>query len=40
MRDKGTISERDGFVIRFALAEDVANYYEENYCPLIKSLRD
>lgn len=28
------IASRDGFVIRFAEAEDVKNYFEQNYCPL------
>ncbi|MDE7063987.1 MAG: GNAT family N-acetyltransferase [Desulfovibrionaceae bacterium] len=29
-------AEKDGFVIRLAKAEDVAEYYEQNYCPLDK----
>lgn len=28
------ISEKDGYLVRFAEAEDVTNYYEQNYCPL------
>lgn len=28
------IAERDGYCIRFARADDAANYYEQNYCPL------
>lgn len=28
------IAEKDGFLIRLAKAEDVINYYEQNYCPL------
>ena len=30
------IGEKDGFVIRLAKADDVVNYYEQNYCPLDK----
>lgn len=30
------IGKRDGFVIRLAKAEDVTDYYEQNYCPLDK----
>ena len=28
------IAEKDGFIIRLAKAEDVTDYYEQNYCPL------
>lgn len=28
------ISNKDGFLIRLAKAEDVTDYYEQNYCPL------
>lgn len=28
------LSEKDGFFIRLAKAEDAVNYYEQNYCPL------
>ncbi len=28
------IAQKDGFFIRLATAEDVTNYYEQNYCPL------
>lgn len=35
----GTIlAEKDGFFIRLAKAEDAANYYEQNYCPLDKEV--
>lgn len=30
------ISEKDGYLIRLAKAEDAENYYEQNYCPLDK----
>lgn len=30
------IGKRDSFVIRLAKAEDVTDYYEQNYCPLDK----
>lgn len=29
---------KDGFTIRLARAEDVNNYYEQNYCPLDKEV--
>ncbi len=32
------ISEKDGFLIRPASAEDAADYYEQNYCPLDKDV--
>ena len=32
------IGNKDGFVIRLAKAEDVVNYYEQNYCPLDKEV--
>lgn len=32
------ISEKDGFVIRLAKADDAVNYYEQNYCPLDKEV--
>lgn len=32
------IGKKDGFVIRLAKAEDVINYYEQNYCPLDKEV--
>ena len=32
------IGEKDGFVIRLAKADDVVNYYEQNYCPLDKEV--
>lgn len=35
---KGVIGEKDGFVIRLAKAEDAADYYEQNYCPLDKEV--
>ena len=28
------IGEKDGYFIRPAKAEDAADYYEQNYCPL------
>ncbi|WP_294547519.1 GNAT family protein [uncultured Pseudoflavonifractor sp.] len=28
------IGQRDGYTIRLAKAEDAADYYEQNYCPL------
>lgn len=28
--------KKDGFTIRLAQAEDMNNYYEQNYCPLDK----
>ncbi len=28
------IAEKDGYCMRFARADDAANYYEQNYCPL------
>lgn len=34
--NKNIISEKDGFIIRLAKAEDAAAYYEQNYCPLDK----
>lgn len=32
------LSEKEGFVIRLARAEDAADYYEQNYCPLDKEV--
>lgn len=32
------ISKKDGFLIRLAKAEDAANYYEQNFCPLDKEV--
>lgn len=32
------ISDKDGYLIRLARAEDVDNYYEQNYCPLDKEV--
>ena len=32
------IGEKDGFLIRLAKAEDAANYYKQNYCPLDKEV--
>lgn len=32
------IAEKDGYWIRLAKAEDVTNYYEQNYCPLDKEV--
>ncbi len=32
------ISHKDGYVIRLANAEDVEDYYEQNYCPLDKEV--
>ena len=32
--DINIIGEKDGFLIRLARAEDAADYYEQNYCPL------
>ncbi len=32
------ISNKDGYLIRLAHAEDAANYYEQNYCPLDKEV--
>ena len=32
------IGEKDGFVMRLAKADDVVNYYEQNYCPLDKEV--
>lgn len=32
------LSEKNGFLIRLAKAEDAAAYYEENYCPLDKEV--
>ncbi len=29
---------KDGYLIRLAKAEDAANYYEQNYCPLDKEV--
>lgn len=34
--EKDVISEKDGFLLRFARAEDATDYYEQNYCPLDK----
>lgn len=31
---RDVLSEKDGFSIRLARAEDAASYYEQNYCPL------
>ncbi len=36
MKKKGIIAEKDGYIIRFAEAEDAQAYYEQNYCPLDK----
>lgn len=30
----GKIGEKDGVILRLARAEDVTDYYEQNYCPL------
>jgi len=38
MKNESIISEKDGFLIRFARIEDMENYYEENYCPLDKEV--
>ncbi len=32
------IGKKEGFVIRLAKADDVINYYEQNYCPLDKEV--
>ncbi len=32
------ISSKEGYLIRLANAEDAANYYEQNYCPLDKEV--
>ena len=32
------IGEKDGYLIRLAKAEDAANYYGQNYCPLDKEV--
>lgn len=32
------IAEKDGYLIRLAKAEDMENYYEQNYCPLDKEV--
>ena len=32
--DTNIIGEKEGFLIRSARAEDVTDYYEQNYCPL------
>ena len=32
------VAEKDGYWIRLAKAEDVTNYYEQNYCPLDKEV--
>ena len=32
--DTNIIGEKEGFLIRLARAEDVTDYYEQNYCPL------
>ena len=32
--DRNPMWEKDGFTIRLAQAEDINNYYEQNYCPL------
>ena len=32
------IGKKDGFIIRLAKADDVDNYYEQNYCPLDKEV--
>ena len=32
------LSEKAGFIIRLAKAEDAADYYEQNYCPLDKEV--
>lgn len=36
--NKDIISEKDGFVMRFAEEEDAEHYYEQNYCPLDKEV--
>ena len=32
------IGKKDGFIIRLAKAEDITDYYEQNYCPLDKEI--
>ncbi len=32
------LSEKNGFIIRLAKANDATNYYEQNYCPLDKEV--
>ena len=32
------MAQKDGFCIRLAKAEDVTDYYEQNYCPLDKEV--
>lgn len=32
------IKEKDGFILRSAQAEDMNNYYEQNYCPLDREI--
>ena len=34
--NKKPIASKDGFIIRLAQADDLDNYYENNYCPLDK----
>lgn len=36
--DTNIIGKKDGFIIRLAKAEDVTDYYEQNYCPLDKEV--
>lgn len=36
--DANIIGSKDGFIIRLAKAEDVTNYYVQNYCPLDKEV--
>lgn len=36
--NRDVLSEKDGFLIRLAKAEDAAGYYEQNYCPLDKEV--
>lgn len=34
MQNQEIVAEKEGFVLRFARAEDAVPYYEQNYCPL------
>ena len=36
--DTMIIGEKDGFLIRAANADDITDYYEQNYCPLDKEV--
>lgn len=36
--NQNPVWEKDGFIIRLARAEDVNNYFEQNYCPLDKEV--